>query len=87
MRLALYSDIHAQLAPLDAVLAEVDKHDAHWEIVPGDHVMGGPEPGEVVDRLRSRKNCLPILGNFDRWVIDHVDEGKTIFPRETRVRV
>ncbi len=80
MRLAFYSDIHAQLAPLDAVLAEVDKHDVHWEIVPGDHVMGGPEPGEVVDRLRSRKNCLPILGNFDRWVIDHVDEGENDFP-------
>ncbi len=80
MKLAFYSDIHAQLAPLDVVLAEIDKHDADWEIVPGDHVMGGPEPGEVVDRLRSRKNCLPILGNFDRWVIDRVDAGENPFP-------
>ena len=81
MKLALYSDIHAQHTPLDVVLAEIDKHDdVHWEIVPGDHVMGGPEPGEVVDRLRSRENCLPILGNFDRWVIDHVDEQDNPFP-------
>lgn len=80
MKLALYSDIHAQLAPLDAVLAEVDKHNVHWEIVMGDHVMGGPEPGEVVDRLASRKNCMPILGNFDRWVIDKIDEQDNPFP-------
>ncbi len=80
MKLALYADIHAQLTPLDVVLAEVDKHNVHWEIVMGDHVMGGPEPGEVIDRLASRKNCLPILGNFDRWVIDRVDEQENPFP-------
>lgn len=80
MKFALYADIHAQLAPMDVILAEVDKHNVDWEIVMGDHVMGGPEPGEVVDRLRSRKNCLAILGNFDRWVIDKVDEQDNPFP-------
>tara|TARA_B100000686_G_scaffold32204_1_gene33659 strand:+ start:2087 stop:2827 length:741 start_codon:yes stop_codon:yes gene_type:complete len=81
MKIALYSDIHAQLAPLDIVLEEIDKLNVHWEIVIGDHVMGGPEPSEVVERLRSRKNCLPILGNFDRWVIDKVDEQDNPFPQ------
>jgi predicted phosphodiesterase len=80
MKLALYGDIHAQLTPLEVILAEVDKHNVDWEVVLGDHVMGGPEPGEVIDALRARKNSLPILGNFDRWVIDKIDEQDNPFP-------
>jgi len=80
MKLAIYGDIHAQLTPLEVVLAEVDKHNVDWEAVVGDHVMGGPEPGEVIDLLRSRSNSLPILGNFDRWVIDKIDEQDNPFP-------
>lgn len=80
MRIALYSDIHAQLAPLNAVLEAVDKERVDWEIVPGDLVMGGPEPAEVLDLLMKRPRCLPIMGNFDRWVVNHVDEQDNPFP-------
>ena len=80
MRIALYSDIHSQYAPLNAVLEAVDKENVDWEVVIGDMIMGGPEPSEVVERLRGRKNCIPLLGNFDRWVVTRIDEQDNPFP-------
>lgn len=80
MKIVLYADIHAQLAPLEAVLEAVEKENADWEIVPGDIVMGGPDPGEVIDCLRARKKCIPLMGNFDRWVVEKIDEQDNPFP-------
>jgi hypothetical protein len=34
----------------------------------------------VIDRMRSRSNCIHILGNFDRWVIERIDEQDNPFP-------
>ena len=74
MKFALYSDIHAQLPQLEAVQAAVDKENADKEIVIGDLIMLGPEPGEVVDNIRSRPNCDVIIGNLDLWVVDKLWE-------------
>lgn len=70
MKLVLYSDIHAQLAQLEAVQEAVDKENADKEIVAGDLVMLGPDPGPVVENIRNRKNCDVIVGNLDVWVVD-----------------
>ena len=80
MRVAFYSDIHAQLSPLEAVLEAVEKERVDWEIAPGDLVMGGPEPAEVLDLLMKRPRCIALQGNFDRWVVDKVDAGPNGFP-------
>ena len=55
MKFVLYSDIHAQLAQLEAVQEAVDKENADKEIVAGDLVMLGPDPGPVVENIRNRK--------------------------------
>ena len=51
MKLALLSDIHANLAALEAVLAEAGKVDAIWNT--GDGVGYGPQPVECIKRLLS----------------------------------
>ena len=62
MRVAVLSDIHANLAALDAVLAAVPSVDEVWQL--GDIVGYGPEPDEVVARLRDI-GALGVRGNHD----------------------
>lgn len=68
MRIALISDIHANLNALEAVLAQIDqeKPDAVFSL--GDQVGMGPKPTEVLDVLRARRiPCL--LGNHEMRVL------------------
>jgi predicted phosphodiesterase len=74
VKIVLYSDIHAQIAPLDAIQEAVAKENADREIVIGDLVMLGPEPAEVVDRFIGRKDVDVLAGNLDWWVSKRKDE-------------
>ncbi len=62
MRIAVLSDIHANLPALDAVLAAAGDVDAIWHL--GDVVGYGPDPDGVVDRLRDI-GALGVRGNHD----------------------
>ncbi len=62
MRVAVLSDIHANLVALDAVLAEVPSVDEVWHL--GDVVGYGPHPDEVVARLREL-GAIGVRGNHD----------------------
>ena len=62
MRVAVLSDIHANLAALDAVLAAVPSVDEVWQL--GDVVGYGPDPDEVVGRLRDI-GARGVRGNHD----------------------
>src|SRR5580765_3580343 len=62
MRVAVLSDIHANLVALDAVLAAIGSVDAVWQL--GDIVGYGPEPNEVVERL-SAIGAIGVAGNHD----------------------
>ncbi|HEY6958831.1 MAG TPA: metallophosphoesterase family protein [Candidatus Limnocylindria bacterium] len=74
MRVALLSDIHANLVALEAVLAAVGAVDALW--VTGDTVGYGAEPSEVLALLRERGAVL-VQGNHDRGVA--TGEGLDLF--------
>lgn len=65
MRVALLSDVHANLVALEAVLAETRTADAVW--VMGDTVGYGPEPSDVLAALIARGARL-VAGNHDRAV-------------------
>ena len=68
MRIALLSDVHANLHALDAVLADIDRRgdiDAVYHL--GDLVGYSAYPNEVVDRLASR-GVTGIAGNYDSTV-------------------
>jgi len=63
VRVAVLSDIHANLVALDAVLAAIGDVDAIWHL--GDVVGYGPEPDAVVERLE-RVGAVGVAGNHDR---------------------
>jgi len=68
MRIALISDIHANLHALDAVLGDIDARgdiDAIYHL--GDLVGYSSNPNEVVARLRER-GIAGIAGNYDSTV-------------------
>src|SRR3954449_1367801 len=62
MRVAVLSDIHANLTALDAVLAAIPSVDEVWHL--GDVVGYGPEPEQVVARLRDL-GAHGVRGNHD----------------------
>jgi predicted phosphodiesterase len=64
MRFLVLSDIHANLTALEAVLAAVE---GRWDqpVCLGDVVGYGPDPNEVVDRVRALGG-FTIRGNHDK---------------------
>jgi predicted phosphodiesterase len=66
MRVAVLSDIHANLPALDAVLADAGPLDAVWHL--GDVVGYGPDPDGVVERLRDL-GAIGVRGNHDSAAI------------------
>jgi predicted phosphodiesterase len=67
MRIALISDIHANLPALEAVLADIDARGAGAVYQLGDLVGYAPWPNETVELLRSR-GIAGIAGNYDSTV-------------------
>jgi len=74
VRVALLSDVHANLTALDAVLAALPAVDEMW--VMGDTVGYGPDPSEVIARLHEKGAHL-VAGNHDRAVA--TGEGLELF--------
>jgi diadenosine tetraphosphatase ApaH/serine/threonine PP2A family protein phosphatase len=70
MRIAVLSDIHGNLPALEAVLTALRPFDAIWQL--GDIVGYGPEPDEVVARLRA-DNATGVRGNHDAAAIGELD--------------
>jgi predicted phosphodiesterase len=68
MRYLILSDIHSNLTALDAVLAAAK---GRWgkAVCLGDIVGYGPDPNEVVERIRSL-DAVVIRGNHDKGVSD-----------------
>jgi diadenosine tetraphosphatase ApaH/serine/threonine PP2A family protein phosphatase len=72
LRVAVVSDIHANLHALEAVLEAIDDGppDELWCL--GDLVGYGPRPNEVVDVIRERAQ-LCLVGNHDLGVLGRLD--------------
>ena len=70
MRLAVLSDIHANLAALDAVCDDLPTVDQIWAL--GDLVGYGPQPNEVIRRLQEL-GVRAVTGNHDGAAIGAVD--------------
>lgn len=70
MRLAVLSDIHANLAALVAVRDDLPEIDQLWVL--GDIVGYGPQPNEVI-RLLQEMGARSVLGNHDGAAIGTVD--------------
>ena len=69
MRIAFISDIHGNLHALDLVLADLQNKSADQIICLGDVASLGPQPREVIARLRVL-NIPIIMGNHDTYLLD-----------------
>jgi predicted phosphodiesterase len=71
-RLAVFSDVHGNLAALEAVRTAIAAASPDVTLVAGDHVLNGPEPAAVVDALRELEDSGVIIvqGNTDIAVAD-----------------
>lgn len=74
MRIAVISDIHGNGVGLDAALADMQGRGIDQMVCLGDAIQGGPQPAEVVARLRDVK-CSVVMGNADAWLITGIETG------------
>jgi putative phosphoesterase len=69
MAIALIADIHGNLAALDAVLNTLKAETPDQIICLGDVSATGPQPREVLHRLREL-GCPVVMGNADAELLD-----------------
>ncbi len=65
---AIISDVHGNLAALEAVLARIDALGCDEILSLGDVVGYYAQPGECIDLLRAR-GIVNILGNHDHYIV------------------
>lgn len=82
MRIAVLSDIHANLAALEAVRADLPQVEEVWVL--GDIVGYGPQPNEVIAALQEI-GARSVLGNHDGAAIEAVDA--TYFNSDARAAI
>ena len=71
-RIALLSDVHGNLAALEAVTKQIRRERPDAVLVAGDLVLNGPDPNGAVDALRvlESEGALIVSGNTDIAVGD-----------------
>jgi putative phosphoesterase len=87
-RIAVFSDVHANLPALEAVLRAIDSLSPDTILCLGDLVDFAPWPNEVIEAIRSRK-IWTLMGNHDERIA--YDIGVTPLkkhsPEETNARI
>jgi diadenosine tetraphosphatase ApaH/serine/threonine PP2A family protein phosphatase len=83
MRVLVFSDVHANLSALQAVLLEAEPFDAAWCL--GDLVGYGPDPNEVITLVRSLPNLTCLQGNHDAAALNQIP--LETFNREARLSI
>ena len=78
MRIAVFSDIHGNAVALQAVLTDLQATPADGLVCLGDAIQGGPQPVQVVERLRELA-CPVVMGNADAWLLSGVETGQEQF--------
>jgi predicted phosphodiesterase len=76
MRVAILSDIHANLAALEAVVSHVDDWKPDAVMVAGDVINRGPRPLEclrLIEERRARGGWRVIRGNHEDYVLSEAN--------------
>lgn len=74
MRIGVISDIHGNCTALDAVLRDLQGRSVDRMVCLGDAIQGGPQPAQVVERLRAL-GCPVVMGNADAWLLTGEETG------------
>jgi putative phosphoesterase len=75
-RVGLISDIHGNAVALGAVVADLARRRVDRVVCLGDLAAGGPQPREVIMRLREL-GCAAVRGNADGWLLDGLPPGSS----------
>ncbi len=75
VKIAVISDVHANLQALQAVVEDAQRHGAEVFLNAGDSIGFGANPNEVVELL-CEKNVLSVIGNFDLEVLEGDGDAK-----------
>jgi putative phosphoesterase len=86
MRIAVISDVHGNCVGLEATLADLQTHPADQIVFLGDMIQGGPQPAQVVARLRALA-CPVVMGNADAWLLTGKETGSEGPPSEQQLAV
>jgi diadenosine tetraphosphatase ApaH/serine/threonine PP2A family protein phosphatase len=70
MRVLVFSDIHANLTALEAVLKDAGTFDAVWCL--GDLVGYGPDPNECIELIQTLPNRQCLVGNHDHAALGKI---------------
>jgi predicted phosphodiesterase len=81
MQITVISDVHGNCVALDAVLADLRPNPAEHVVCLGDAIQGGPQPAQVVARLRQLA-CPVVMGNADAWLLTGQETGQENIPPE-----
>lgn len=81
MRIAVISDIHGNAFALNVVLADLRRNTVDQIVCLGDAIQGGPQPAEVVGRLRQLV-CPVVMGNADQWLLTGEESGAEVISNE-----
>ena len=84
MKIAIISDIHANMQALETVLADIKSENCDKILCLGDYVMAGPQPKETLKYVMEiSKDWEMIKGNTDVMVSNvdlYADKVKSVFP-------
>jgi putative phosphoesterase len=84
MKIAILADIHANLAALQATIADIERWAPDAVIVAGDMVNRGPQSDECLNlvlRLRDERGWQVIAGNHEGYVVRYAaDRVRPDFP-------
>lgn len=69
MRIAVMTDIHANLPALQAALADMDQRGCDLMVHTGDAIAIGPFPAECLDVLFNLPQIRFVMGNHDDWFV------------------
>lgn len=70
MKFAVFSDVHANLEALEAVLSHAEREHVAFYLCLGDVIGYGANPNECIDRVRALAPGVCLRGNHDAAAID-----------------
>lgn len=76
MRIALLSDIHGNLAALEAVVLDIRRRGADLIVNLGDSLSGPLLPLQTAQYLMA-ENWLSLAGNHERQILTHSQERRS----------
>ena len=75
-KLAVLTDLHANLPALRAALAAIEREGYDLVVHTGDAIAIGPHPAECLDLLLNTPNVVCLKGNHETWLVDGLPQPR-----------